>query len=256
MYPLPVALQLYSIRETLVKGYEAGIRRVAAMGYAGVETHRFPGTTPEAAGRLFRELGLGVPSAHSPLPIGDRKNEVLDTMAAIGCKRIILAALPEAQFQSLEGVYQGADMLNAAAAVAREHGLAVGYHNHGQEFTLVEGRPAYEHMLERLDADVLWEIDTYWAKVAQHDPAEVIRKLGRRASLVHLKDGPGTVHDPMTVLGDGVQDWPHIMAAAETHAEWLIVEIDRTAGDMMAAVEKSYRFVVDRGWGHGATGRA
>jgi sugar phosphate isomerase/epimerase len=256
MYPLPVAVQLYSIRETLAKGFEAGVRKVAEMGYAGVETAGFPGTTPEAAARLFRELGLAVSSAHSPLPIGDKKNEVLDTMAAIGCKRIVLAWLPEAQFESLEGVYQAADMLNAAAEVAREHGLRVGYHNHWQEFNVVEGRPAYEHMLERLDPDVLWELDTYWAMVAEHDPADVIARLGPRASLLHLKDGPGTRQDPMSAVGDGVQDWPHILAAGEKYAEWLIVEIDRTAGDMMTAVDRSLQYIVSKGWGHGAANRA
>ncbi len=252
MYPLPVALQLYSIRDQLAKGgYEAGVRRVAQMGYAGVETAGFPGTTPQAAAKLFAELGLAVTSAHSALPLGDKKNEVLDTMAAIGCKRIVLAWLPPAQFESLEGIYQAADMLNAAAQVAAEHGLTVGYHNHYQEFTLVDGRPAYEHMIERLDPAVFWELDTYWAMVAEHDPAEVIRKLGTRASLLHIKDGPGTMQDPMSAVGDGVQDWPHVLAAGEAHAEWLIVEIDRTAGDMMEAVEKSCRYLVAKGWGHG-----
>jgi sugar phosphate isomerase/epimerase len=252
MYPLPVALQLYSIRETLAKNFEAGVREVASMGYVGVEPAGFQGTTPQAAGRLFRELGLAVPSAHSTLPIGDKKKQVLDTMAAIGCKRIVAGSLPEALFQSLEGIYEAADRLNAAAAVAREHGMAVGYHNHRQEFTLVEGRPAYEHMLPRLDPDVLWEVDTYWAKVAEHDPAEVIAKLGPRAKLLHIKDGPGTVRDPMTAVGDGVMNWPHVMAAGKAHGEWLIVEIDNTAGDMMKAVEKSYRYLADKGWGHGA----
>jgi sugar phosphate isomerase/epimerase len=255
MYPLPVALQLYSIRETLAKGFEAGVRKVAEMGYAGVETAGFPGTTPEAAARLFRELGLGVSSAHSALPLGDKKNEVLDAMAAIGCKRIVLAWLPPEQFTSLEAVYRATDMLNAAAEVARAHGLTVGYHNHWQEFTLVEGRPAYEHMLERLDPDVFWELDTYWAMVAEHDPADVIAALGPRASLLHLKDGPGTMQDPMTAVGDGVQDWLHIMPAGEKYAEWLIVEIDRCATDMMAAVERSYGYIVGKGWGHGAANK-
>lgn len=255
MYPLPVGLQLYSIRETLNQGFEAGVRQVAQMGYAGVETAGFPGTTPEAAAKLFRELGLSVCSAHSALPVGEKKNEVLDTMAAIGCKRIVLAWLNEDQFTSLEGVYRAADMLNAGAEVAREHGMTVGYHNHWQEFTLVEGRPAYEHMLARLDPDVFWELDTYWAMVAEHQPAEVIAKLGPRATLLHLKDGPGTRQDPMTAVGDGVQDWPPILAAGEPYAEWLIVEIDRCATNMLTAVERSYQTIVNKGWGHGATNR-
>ena len=88
--------------------------------------------------------------------------------------------------------------------------------------------------------------------VAEHDPAEVLQKLGARGKLVHLKDGPGNRQDPMTALGDGVQNWPHILQAAEPHAEWLVVELDRCGTDMMTAVEKSYRYLADKGWGHGA----
>jgi sugar phosphate isomerase/epimerase len=225
------------------------------MGYAGVETAGFPGTTPTAAAQLFQELGLAVAAVHSPLPLGEKKNEVLDTMAALGCTRIALAWLGPEHFESLESIYRTADMLNAGATVAREHGLTVGYHNHWQEFTLVEGRPAYEHMLERLDPVVFWELDTYWAMVAEHDPAEVIAKLGPRSVILHLKDGPGTMQDPMTAVGDGVQNWPHILAAGEAYAEWLIVELDRCATDMLAAVEKSYQYLVSKGWGHGAANR-
>ncbi len=252
MFPLPVALQLYSIREPLAHGFEAGIRRVAAMGYAGVETAGFAGTTPAAAARLFHELGLTVCSAHSALPVGDKQNEVLDAMAAIGCKRIVLAWLPPEQFASLDAIHRAADMLNAGAAVAREHGLTVGYHNHWQEFALVEGRPAYEYMLERLAPDVFWELDTYWAQVAGQDPAEVIRKLGARASLLHIKDGPGSREEPMTAVGDGVMDWPRILAAGEAQAEWLIVELDRCATDMFTAVAGSYQYLANKGWGYGA----
>lgn len=252
MYPLPVALQLYSIREDLAKGFDAAVRRVAAMGYAGVETAGFPGTTPAAAAKLFQELGLTVCSAHSALPLGDKKNEVLDAMDALGAKRLVLAWLGPEYFEDLGKVYQAADMLNAAAEVARGHGMTVGYHNHWQEFNLVDGRPAYEHMLERLAPDVFWELDTYWAHVAEHDPAEVLRKLGPRAALIHVKDGPGNMTDPMTATGEGVMDWPHVLGAAEAHAEWLIVELDRCATDMMTAVEKSYDYLTSKGWGHGA----
>ena len=66
--PAPIALQLYTVREAIQGDYEGVVRRVAEMGYLGVEPAGFPGTTPEDAGKLFRELGLAVPSAHAPLP--------------------------------------------------------------------------------------------------------------------------------------------------------------------------------------------
>ena len=59
----------------------------------------------------------------------------------------------------------------------------------------------------------------------------------------------------MTAVGDGVQNWPHILAAGEAHAEWLIVELDRCGTDMLTAVEKSYQYLVNKGWGHGAANR-
>ena len=86
----PIALQLYSLREAAAKDFEAVVRQVAAMGYDGVETAGFPGTTPQAAGKLFRELGLKVPSAHIfPPPTGAKLDEAIDALAAIGCQRIV-----------------------------------------------------------------------------------------------------------------------------------------------------------------------
>ncbi len=72
----PIAVQLYSLREALATDFDGTIRRVADIGYAGVETAGFAGTTPQHAAELFRSLGLTVPSAHSPLPLGDKRSEV------------------------------------------------------------------------------------------------------------------------------------------------------------------------------------
>jgi sugar phosphate isomerase/epimerase len=251
MIPAPLALQLYSIRETLNADYEAGIRAVAALGYAGVETAGFPGTTPAAAGALFRELGLRVCAMHSPMPLGDKQAEVLEAAAAVGASRLVMAWKPPELFASLDNIRRVCDELNEADAVCRGHALAVGYHNHDQEFQMVDGRPALLHMLDYLTPSVFFEVDTYWAKVAGFDPAEIIRTLGSRAPLLHIKDGPAKKDAPMTAVGDGVMDLASIVNAGREHAEWLIVEIDRCATDMMTAVDQSYYYLRAKGWGHG-----
>ena len=177
----PIALQLYSLRELLNVDYAAGIRKVAEIGYAGVETAGFPNTTPQAATRLFVELGLTVCSAHSPLPLGDKQAEVLDTMAALGCARLVCPWKPQELFASLDGIRQVCDELNEANAVARAHGLTLSYHNHWAECAQVGGRRAYEIMLDQLAPDILFEVDTYWAQTAGVDPAVMVRQLGSRA---------------------------------------------------------------------------
>jgi len=247
----PIALQLYSLRELLNVDYAAGIRRVAEIGYVGVETVGFPGTTPQAAAKLFQGLGLTVCSAHSPLPPGDKQAEVLDTMAALGCARLVCPWKAPELFASVDGIRQVCDELNEANAVARAHGLTLSYHNHWAECAQVGGRRAYEIMLDQLAPDILFEVDTYWAQTAGVDPAAMVRQLGSRAPLLHIKDGPCVMDAPMTAVGDGVVDVPGIVAAGAGATEWLIVELDRCATDMLEAVAKSYRYMVGKGLAHG-----
>ena len=55
----------------------------------------------------------------------------------------------------------------------------------------------------------------------------------------------------MTAVGEGKMDVPAIVAAGEGSTEWLIVELDRCATDMMEAVEKSYTYLVGKGLARG-----
>ncbi len=251
----PIALQLYSVRDALAQDFAGIVRRMADIGYAGVETAGFPGTTARDAARLFRELGLSVPSAHSPLPLGDKKTEVLDTAAELGCRYLVCPWLDhERHFKSTEQIKATCDLLNQASAVARENGLALAYHNHWAECQQVEGRYAYQVMLDYLEPEVLFELDVYWARTAGLDPVEVIAELGARAPLLHIKDGPAAMGQPMVAVGQGTLNIPAIVQAGEEHTEWLIVELDTCATDMLQAVEQSYRFLVEKGLGRGNKG--
>jgi sugar phosphate isomerase/epimerase len=248
----PIGIQLYTLRAEAEKDYAAVVRKIADMGYVGVEPAGVPGTTAQAAGKLFRELGLQVPSAHLKLPLGDDKNEVLDTAGAIGAKRIVCPWLPPEGFSAADKIRATCDTLNQAAAVAAENGLQLVYHNHWFEYQAINGRYANEIMLEYLDPAVLFEVDTYWVKVAGQDPLQVIKNLGSRAPLLHIKDGPADSREAdMVAVGQGTLDWHSIIPAAASTAEWLIVELDRCATDMMTAVAESYSYLVGEGLARG-----
>ena len=241
--PAPIALALYSVRADLQRDFAGTLQAIAAMGYQGVETAGFPGSDVRTAARLFNDLGLTVCAAHSPLPVGERQNEVLDTLAALGCTRLVCPSQPAELFQSRDGVRRACDTLNEAHAVARAHGLSFGYHNHWFEFTELDGQTAYQHLQACLAPEVFFEIDTYWALVGGQDPAALVASLGPRVPLLHLKDGPGVQKQPMLPLGQGVMDLPAVLAAAGDHPEWLIVELDEYAGEMLDAVRRSYDYL-------------
>jgi sugar phosphate isomerase/epimerase len=247
----PIAVQLYTVREALAQDFIGTIGKIADMGYAGVETAGNYGGSPEAGAALFRELGLQIAGSHIGLPIGDDKNKILDTIAALGGKTLVCPWLPPENFQTLEGIQAVCDRINEADAHARARGMRLGYHNHDFEFApLPDGSRPYDHMRRLLAPTVFFEVDTYWVQTAGGDPAAVVRELGERAPLLHIKDGPAVRGEPMTAVGEGVINVPPIVEAG-TAAEWLIVELDQCATDMIEAVEKSIQYLTSKGLGRG-----
>lgn len=247
--PAPIALQLYTLREAVARDFEAAVRKVAGIGYLGVEPAGFPGTTPEAGKRLFDDLGLEVCSAHLPLPAGETLSEALETAEALGTERVI-SGRGRDQFSSLDRIAKSCDLFNEAAANCAGRGFTFGIHNHWWEFLEVEGEPVYRHLLRQLSPEIIFQIDAYWVQTAGADPAEVIAELGIRAPLVHLKDGPCTREDDMLALGEGITDFDRIAAAGDS-VDWWIVELDRCATDMTEAVAKSHAFLTGGGYARG-----
>ncbi len=248
--PRPIAVQLYSVREALAQDFEGTVRQIAAFGYKGVEPAGFPGTTPQAAADLFKSLGLAVPSAHSPLPLGEHQAEVLETMRVLGCTYLVCPHIPPDEYKTVESTLKVCERLNEANAVARAAGLTLVYHNHWWEYEPLGDTYPYKLMVEQLDPTIGFEIDTYWVKAAGLDPVAVITELGARVPLLHIKDGSTVKTDSMVAVGDGVMDIAGVIGAGSS-AEWLIVELDRCATDMLQAVEKSYQYLIEKGLADG-----
>jgi sugar phosphate isomerase/epimerase len=103
-----------------------------------------------------------------------------------------------------------------------------------------------------LDPAVFFQVDTYWVNTGGGDSVEVLEKLEDRAPLVHIKDGPCDPQADMQAIGEGKMDFPPIVEASKGTAEWLIVELDRCATDMIEAVEKSYSYLVGEELARGA----
>ena len=241
---IPIALQLYTLRKEAEKNYAGMVRKVAEIGYQGIETDKFPGTTPEAAGKLFKELGLVVTSAHTDLPLGDKKNEILEALEATNCKHLIKASMiPSVNAGSLDKVKAGCERMNEANAILKSRGIRLGVHNHRWEFGKIGSRYVYQVMKEALDPDITFELDTYWIKAAGVDPVAIVKEMGPRSPLLHIKDGPAVEGAPMVAVGKGVMDFPAIFAASGKNLEWAIVELDECATDILEAVDASFCYL-------------
>lgn len=257
-----ITVQLYSVRELASRDYAGTIRALAATGFGCVEPAGYPGTTAQDAARLFQDLGLKAPSAHTGLPIGERKNALIEEALLMGHRYLITGCPPGfgENYTSLDRIKALADLYAEAAQNLAPHGLQVGYHNHDWDLVTVEGRHAHQVFLENTPDTVLYEADVFWISRAGLDPAAFIRELGPRGKVLHFKDGIVSseaafkeaktesgnvmVSDaiPFRPAGQGQVD---LLAASQAavHAEYIAVELDSFDGDMMQAVQASYHYL-------------
>jgi sugar phosphate isomerase/epimerase len=252
--PAKIGLQLYTLRKEIEKDIRSTLKKVAYMGYEAVETAFWPkDITLKKAAAYLKEAGLPVSSAHIEIPVGEYKIKMLETAEAFGCKKMIWHGWPEdKRYSTPDGTKQLAEIYNEANYFAKANGLQFGLHNHWWEFrNKVGDRFVYEVLLELAEPDIFFEIDTYWVKVAGHNPADIVKKFGKRAPLLHIKDGPAKWNDklpednpdPMTAVGKGTQNFPAIVNAANGCTEWMIVEMDKTETDVFIALQESYNYL-------------
>ena len=254
--PLPqIGLQLWTVRKEIEQDMAGALRRVAEMGYAGVETAFFPeGVTLEQAGTMLRDLGLPVFAAHVEIPVGEQRDVVLATAEAYDCDHMVWHGWPEDErYQTMDGIKRLAEIYHEALVFAQSNGLRFGLHNHWWEFQAIdEGGYPFYLIKEMLEPEIFFEIDTYWTKVAGLDPAKVVGDFGGRAPLLHIKDAAVlSTEGPMVAVGQGLQDFPAVARAANGATEWMIVELDDCETDMFEAVAQSYRYLTENGLARG-----
>jgi sugar phosphate isomerase/epimerase len=247
--PVPLAVQLYSLRNEAAADLRAVLERVAGIGYLGVEFAGLHGNPPRVVRGWLADLGLTAVSAHAKVrESGDEADRLLDELAEVGLSTVVVPWAPPERFSTIAGVASVAADLDIAQRSAAARGMSLGYHNHQFELSsTADGRSALAHLFELAGPDVFAQVDVYWVAVGGADPARVVADLGGRVRLLHIKDGPadGTT-SPNTAVGAGVLDFRSIVAASPDVA-WHIVELDACASDMTEALAQSYRWLTERG---------
>ncbi len=233
MSKLPVALQLYTVRDQLAKDYVGTVEQVAKIGYRYVELAGRP--LPEAELKaLFKRLKLQVISGHEGMDNLQKDTDgLISFYRDLGAPYLTLPSLPGAVRESGDYVRVFAEM-NRIGEKCHAKGLTFCYHNHDFEFkTRVGDQTLFDAIYSHTDPRyVQAQIDTYWVYFAGLDPAAVIRQYAGRCPLIHLKDMPKdftTFARParFAEVGEGQLDMQAIFAASEASgAKAYIVEQD------------------------------
>jgi len=245
MAKIPVALQLYTVRDQTAIDFAGTVRKVAEMGYAGVELAGVGDMTPEALHSLLEETNLRAAGAHIGLEaLQTDIDKVIADNKTIGNPFIGITGLPQELTSSAAGWRRAAELMNEYGARLRAAGLTLYYHNHYHEFEPVDGERGLDILLAETDpANLAFECDVYWAWYAGQDPVQLINTYAGRFPLIHLKDMSGKGDKRTFVeIGQGHIAFQPIFEAAEAQGvKWYIVEQDTCVGSSLDAAARSLK---------------
>jgi sugar phosphate isomerase/epimerase len=242
---LPLSVQLYSVRQAVAADLQGTLDRLAGIGFETVELYGFVDGADEYA-RALAAAGLSAPSAHAPVLTYEDPRPAFDAAVRVGAQTLIDPYHAPERWLQRDDVLATADRLNELAEIGRGFGLTLGYHNHWFEIeSRFDGVTALEVLADALAPEVVLEVDTFWTQVGGVDAPQLLRQLGDRVQLIHVKDGP-IDRDVKTQLpaGQGGMDVPAVLAAAPQARR--VLEFDDYAGDPFDGLAESFRFVSEQ----------
>jgi sugar phosphate isomerase/epimerase len=246
-----IALQLYTVRETLKKDYLGTLKDIAAIGYAGIEgIGAMGGYTARELRAVLDDLGLKMISGHCNVDqINKDFEKQLETSAVLGASYLGLSWIGE-EWRTEAGWHRAARLMEKAAMEAAKHDITFFYHNHAFEFEKLSGKYGFDILFDSADPSLVKsELDVYWVKKGGEDPVAYINKLAGRAPLIHIKDMTAGESRTFEIVGDGIIDFDAIFKAGDANgADWYIVEQDLCPKGEVESARKSYQNIVARGW--------
>jgi len=253
-----VGVQLYTVRDAMKQDFEGSIAKVAAIGYKEVEFAGYFDRTPQQVRAILDKNGLTAPSMHIDYPsLGDKFPKVVEAATIIGHKYIVCPWIDDDVRKRGEWK-NAAETFNKAAAISKKAGIQFAYHNHHFEFARVDGKYAYDILLEQTDKGLVkMEMDLCWMTIAGQDPLKYFARYPGRFPMVHVKDVKSVpaqlkVDEPvdfervfpvMTEVGSGVIDWKRLLSHSdEAGIQHYFVEHDYPK-DQFGSIATSYKYL-------------
>jgi sugar phosphate isomerase/epimerase len=251
MTQIPIALQLYTVRESTTQDLVGTFSKLSDIGYKYVELAGLYGKTSAELKTILADADLKAISAHVGLPEfdSDKIGETIKTYQDLGVDTVVVPYVGE-DIRHAGAGYKGlADKLNSTGELLSKYGITIGYHNHGFEIEeTVDGKPAIEYLIENTDPSmVTFELDSGWVVNVNHDPIAFIKKHATRLSLIHIKDLEAD--KSWAPIGTGILPLEGVIGAAvAANVRYLIVEQDTTKGPELDAVKTSLENLKTKGY--------
>ena len=233
MNSLPIAVQLWSVREDCNADFAGSLAKIAEMGYDGIETTGLCGLSAADAGLRVEGAHVGIDAI---LPANREKT--LADYAAIGCKRLIVPWIGGPWTESLDAWKRFFATMNLAAEDLAAAGFEFGYHNHDFEFRYSSlGIVPVLEMMRGFSSRVKFQFDMGWVYGAGADGIALARENAGRVCSIHAK--AFKKGDEAAYVGEDDVPWADVIAAsAAAGADWIVVEHETYADTPMNCIRR------------------
>jgi len=179
------AVQLWSVRDQTAGDFAGTLKKLAGMGYTGVEFAGYGGLGAQEMKDVLTANNLQPVGAHISL---ERLTKNLDEEIAyhkvLGTGYLIC---PHSEIKTKTDAVELADVLKPVIEKITGSGFKFAYHNHAHEFQKCCGDYLLDSLFANLPPEAAMELDIFWVCHAGIDPAAYMEKHRDRIKLVHVK---------------------------------------------------------------------
>ena len=219
---MKIALNMYSVRNSMASDPDGTIKAIAEMGYNWIEIYpgydekwglypitnglHNPNRDAREEKKWLDSYGITVFGTHLDDLILDDQF-MLDAMlryhADLGTQNV---GYRGGYFADLEHLKRRCEVYNRTGKQCHDLGMRFHYHNHFAEFAKFDGKYLMDYIMEYTDPELVdFELDSYWAMRGGADYIDMISRYPGRLCMIHQKDFPKNYPAPVN-LYNGIYD--------------------------------------------------
>jgi len=220
-----VGLQLYSVRDDMMRDPLETLTELAKMGYIYVEhanyiDRKFYGYSAAEFRKVLDSLGLKMISGHTVMGINhwdestkdfsDSWKYTVEDAAILGQKWVVSPWMDVKMRRTYDDFKHYMDIFNKSGELCQQSGMKFGYHNHAFEFSeKLNGEKIFDIMMKSMQQNlVALQLDIGNLYNGGAVALDVMNQYPGRFEIIHVKDeiagGAGEEKYVSTILGKGI----------------------------------------------------
>lgn len=267
-----IGMQLYSVRDAMMKDPLGTMKKLAEIGYQNVEhanyiNRKFYGYPAKEFKKILDDLGLKMISGHTVFGMqhwDENKKDFTDSWkytvedaGILNQEYVISPWMDEKMRNSYDTLKRYMEVFNKNGELCQKSGMKFGYHNHDFEFSQKFNNEAvFDIIMKSIDPKlVVIQLDTGNLYNGGAKAIDVLNRYPKGFENVHLKDEIRSEKDSekyeSTILGKGIIDCKEVadLAYNKGGAKVFIIEQEAYQGkDPIECMKENLAIL--KGWGY------